>query len=73
VDDSADGDQLFDRPFDYCDGVLRSDWSLNVFEIHYNIDGIKRWINIRAKNRGQALSKLYAKHSDRYVMVLGVF
>lgn len=44
-----------------------------MFEIHYSIDGIKRWINIRAKNRGQALSKLYARHSARFVVVIEVF
>jgi len=44
-----------------------------MFEIHYTIDGVRRWTKIRAKNKRHALSKLYAKHDLCFLKVNGVF
>ena len=39
------------------------------YEIHYTIDGVKRWWKTSARSEAHAKSKLYAKHSDRFVLV----
>lgn len=40
-----------------------------MYELHYSIDGVKRWWRTKARTRGHAKSKLYAKHSDRFVLI----
>lgn len=44
-----------------------------MYEIHYSIDGTKRWAKIHAKTKSHALSKLYARYDNQFVVVDGIF
>jgi len=44
-----------------------------MFELHYSIDGVKHWWRTKARSEAHAKSKLYTRHSDRYVLVIEVF
>ena len=40
-----------------------------MYEIHYSIDGVKRWFRVTAQSRGEARGKLFAKHDGMFVVI----
>lgn len=44
-----------------------------MWEIHYSVDGIRRWCKISADSKNSAVSELIDTYQDRYVDIIGVF
>ena len=40
-----------------------------LYEIHYSIDGCKRWWRVTANSKAEARGKLFAKYDGMYVLI----